>query len=71
MKVCEDCGSRVYKLGCVNCNEEAYIAAGNEEQDDSDCWKCKGSGEIEWDDDACSMPAIVMCWVCKGTGERP
>ena len=26
MKTCEDCGSRVYNLGCVNCNEEAYIA---------------------------------------------
>lgn len=22
---CEDCGSAVYDLGCVNCNEEAYI----------------------------------------------
>jgi hypothetical protein len=26
MKTCENCGSRVYNLGCVNCNEEAYIA---------------------------------------------
>lgn len=26
MKTCPDCGSRVYNLGCVNCNEEAYIA---------------------------------------------
>lgn len=26
MRTCEDCGSRVYNLGCVNCNEEAYIA---------------------------------------------
>jgi hypothetical protein len=25
-KTCPDCGERVYKLGCVNCNEEAYIA---------------------------------------------
>lgn len=23
---CEDCGSRVYNLGCVNCDEENYIA---------------------------------------------
>lgn len=26
MKTCENCGERVYKLGCVNCNEAAYIA---------------------------------------------
>ncbi len=26
MKTCPDCGSRVYSKGCVNCNEEAYIA---------------------------------------------
>lgn len=25
MKTCPDCGERVYNLGCVNCNEEAYI----------------------------------------------
>ena len=24
MKTCPDCGSRVYNLGCVNCNESAY-----------------------------------------------
>jgi hypothetical protein len=23
---CPDCGERVYKLGCTNCNETAYIA---------------------------------------------
>lgn len=25
MTKCEDCGSAVYKQGCVNCNEENYI----------------------------------------------
>lgn len=25
MKTCPDCGERVYNLGCVNCNEMAYI----------------------------------------------
>lgn len=25
MKTCPDCGERVYDLGCVNCNESAYI----------------------------------------------
>lgn len=25
IKTCPDCGERVYNLGCVNCNEPAYI----------------------------------------------
>lgn len=25
MNTCEYCGERVYALGCVNCNEAAYI----------------------------------------------
>lgn len=25
MKTCENCGERVYSLGCVNCNEADYI----------------------------------------------
>lgn len=25
MRTCPDCGERVYNLGCVNCNEDAYI----------------------------------------------
>ena len=25
MKTCPDCGERVFKLGCVNCDEELYI----------------------------------------------
>ena len=25
MRTCPDCGERVYSLGCVNCNEAAYI----------------------------------------------
>jgi hypothetical protein len=25
MKTCLECGCRVYALGCVNCNEVAYI----------------------------------------------
>lgn len=24
-KICEDCGSNVYALGCVNCDEVNYI----------------------------------------------
>lgn len=25
MKTCDNCGSRVYDLGCVNCDEVNYI----------------------------------------------
>jgi hypothetical protein len=25
MKTCPNCGERVYNLGCVNCDEAAYI----------------------------------------------
>lgn len=25
MRTCPDCGERIYNLGCVNCNETAYI----------------------------------------------
>jgi len=30
-KTCENCGGRIYKYGCVNCNEEDYIAEQNDE----------------------------------------
>lgn len=30
-KTCENCGCRVYKLGCVNCDEVRYIAEQYEE----------------------------------------
>jgi predicted nucleic acid-binding Zn-ribbon protein len=26
-QTCPDCGERVYRLGCTNCNESAYIEA--------------------------------------------
>lgn len=25
-KTCEDCGSRIFEHGCVNCNESDYIS---------------------------------------------
>ena len=38
MKTCEDCGSRVYNLGCVNCHEAAYILRQTEpDPDDVTC----------------------------------
>jgi hypothetical protein len=33
MKTCENCGCLVYELGCVNCNEVAYIEAQDEYED--------------------------------------
>ncbi len=33
MKTCENCGSRVYSLGCVNCDEENYIEQQRAEND--------------------------------------
>lgn len=41
MKTCEDCGCRVYNLGCVNCNEETYIKeqdAMTEHADGCEAW---------------------------------
>jgi hypothetical protein len=32
MKTCENCGCRVYALGCVNCNEEAYMRDAEERE---------------------------------------
>lgn len=25
METCEECGSRIYNLGCINCNEMDYV----------------------------------------------
>jgi len=29
-ETCENCGSRIFNLGCVNCNEDDYINEGDE-----------------------------------------
>ena len=36
-KTCEDCGCRIYKYGCVNCNEQDYIDM-QDEYDNSDIY---------------------------------
>lgn len=36
-----------------------------------DCHTCGGSGEKEWDDDACSSQEMITCWRCNGSGESP
>ena len=42
MKTCEDCGERVYSLGCVNCNEAAYIEQQAAEDYDAVEYACRG-----------------------------
>ena len=68
MTVCDGCNQLMDGLGdhCPECIRDMKEIGW-----DVDCWKCKGSGEIEWDDDACSNGEMIMCWVCKGTGESP
>ena len=41
-KTCENCGSKVYGLGCVNCDEDNYIAQqviDNERPEEYANWK--------------------------------
>ena len=53
METCPDCGCRIYKFGCVNCNEPAYIAEqvalteqyGN---DDPPRSKARSRSDAEW-----------------------
>lgn len=59
-KDCPDCGSRVYELGCVNCNEVAYIEA-QDDYGEADLWEFDcgrdrsgncgkaGSEECDWE----------------------
>lgn len=41
-KFCDDCGSKVFNLGCINCNEEAYIAEQAQMNGDARCNYCDG-----------------------------
>lgn len=52
---------------CEECRRD------NEELDrmNDECRKCRGTGDVEWDDDACSIPSMTTCWVCKGSGVSP
>jgi hypothetical protein len=42
MRTCENCGERVYSLGCVNCDEPAYIEQQDEGSEETirDCPGC-------------------------------
>lgn len=44
MKTCEDCGCRVYSLGCVNCDEDAYIE--QQESFDAERERSERQGEL-------------------------
>lgn len=64
MTVCDGCNQIFDGLSdyCPECAKEA---------DDLrlDCSRCGGSGEIEWDDGACSISSMIECYSCGGTGE--
>lgn len=51
-RTCPDCGERVYNLGCVNCNEAAYIAEQEafdaEAQADKEARQIYESQQVEW-----------------------
>ena len=67
MTTCDQCGQLAMNTLtiCEDCRRD------NDEFDDTgECRRCRGSGEIEWDDDACSIVNMIECWACKGTGER-
>lgn len=36
-----------------------------------ECGKCHGDGEVEWDDDICSIQEMTTCWQCNGSGLSP
>ncbi len=63
MTVCDGCnqlmdGLADYCQECLRENDEHKL----------DCNRCGGSGEIEWNDEACSVPSMIECYSCKGTG---
>lgn len=48
-KRCENCGSKVYDLGCVNCDEENYIEQ-QEWENELDDLGGTGHGDISMSD---------------------
>lgn len=43
-KYCENCGCKIFSLGCVNCNEIDYIEEQNEQLRLNECIDCGGIG---------------------------
>jgi hypothetical protein len=77
MKTCENCGCRVYDLGCVNCDEMNYI----EEQESRTEEIIREQDGCEhgkmWNEtcDACYQatwaPEVPDCFCCHGNGVQP
>lgn len=55
MRTCENCGCRVYSLGCVNCDEEAYISEqeGFTNEQETRPPRCSGCGSRGCDNPNC------------------
>lgn len=71
MTVCPDCGCRVYRLGCVNCNEAAYIEQQRLIDDEPTCDGCAQPTseclcDIDLDDvDDCASVFHPGCRKCE------
>lgn len=67
MRTCPNCGSRVYSLGCVNCDEENYSAeqVALDGPDPRECPTCRGSGGFyhRWTEPGPPIPSD-----CDGAG---
>jgi hypothetical protein len=65
VKTCEDCGGRVYALGCVNCNEAAYIALqADDDDDDGYCNTCLDGTVVSDTCDECDERHCPDCEPC-------
>lgn len=65
MKTCQDCGERVYNLGCTNCNEGAYI---EEQEYLTELQYRVASAEPDTDVDAVDPVAESQCSGLRATG---
>lgn len=60
MKTCPNCGERVYRLGCTNCDEKAYIED-QEIRTEAMTQNCPWCGYGTWNGQAC-----VTCGATEG-----
>jgi hypothetical protein len=66
MDTCESCGSKVYNLGCVNCDETAYIY--EQERLTADYGECFRCGLPMLDGRMCSASHFTV--PCRQRPER-
>ena len=57
-KICENCGSRIFEYGCVNCDEEKYISMQN------------GYKALILTDEVCVSGQLPERWKPCGEGEN-